>query len=464
MSRPPTPDRLLAHLAGYVAGLRWEHLDTAALDGLKTRLVDTLGCAVGGLTGEPAAIARGLAPAAGGGPTATMWGTGASSTPEWAAFANTLAVRYLDFNDTYFAREGGHPSDALAGVLAAAEAAGCTGRDALVAMTAAYEVFCGLGEAERLAPAGIDHSLHVAIAVAAGASRALGLDAERTAHAIAMAAVANPSLRVARAGRLSMWKAGAPAQAAQAGVQAARLAQAGMTGPEAPFTGEGGLGALLGEEPALPALGGQPLPGGGAAPFHAGRTSIKRFPAQYNAQAAIEAALTARERMRGAEPIALIVATYGHAVRSCATGAEKWDVHERETADHSIPYLVAVALADGEVTERQFTPQRMGARDVRTLLLRIRVVEEKAMTARFPDALPARLEAVLADGRTLMVDVPNARGGPGLPPTRAEVEAKFHALADGPLGTGRAQAVLGRVWSLEAEPSVSLVLGALTAG
>ncbi|MEK9658533.1 MAG: MmgE/PrpD family protein [Chloroflexota bacterium] len=462
MAGAPASDPLLAHLAGYAAGLRWEHLTPDALDGLKTRLVDTLGCAAGGLAGEPAAIARSLAPLPSGGPTATVWGTGAPSTSEWAAFANTLAVRYLDFNDTYFAREGGHPSDALAGVLAAAEAAGCSGREALVAMSAAYEVFCGLGEAERLASAGIDHSLHVAIAVAAGASRALGLDAGRTAHAIAMAAVANPSLRVARAGRLSMWKAGAPAQAAQAGVQAAHLAAAGMTGPEAPFSGEGGLAALLGEEPALPALGGQPLSEGGTAPFHAALTSIKRFPAQYNAQAAIQAALTARERMRGAEPVVIIVATYAHAVRSCATGAEKWDVRERETADHSIPYLVAVALADGEVTERQFTPQRMGSRDVRTLLQRIRVVEEKAMTARFPQALPARLEVVLADGRTLMVDVTSARGGPGLPPTRDEVEAKFHALADGPLGAGAAAALLARAWTLEAEPTLVGLAGALT--
>jgi 2-methylcitrate dehydratase len=458
----PVADPLLAHVAGYVAGLRWEHLTPDALDGLKTRLVDAVGCAVGGLAGEPAVIARGLAPGHGGGPPATVWGTGAPSTPEWAAFANTLAVRYLDFNDTYFAREGGHPSDALAGVIAVAQAAGCTGREALVAMTAAYEVFCGLGETERLAPAGVDHSLHVAIAVAAGASRALRLDAQRTGHAIAIAVTANPSLRVARAGRLSMWKAGAPAQAAQAGVQAARLAQAGMTGPEAPFAGEGGLSALLGEHPGLPVLGGQPLPGGGAAPFHAGRTCIKRFPAQYNAQAAIEAALTARERLRGVEPIALIVATYAHAVRSCATGAEKWDVHERETADHSIPYLVAVALADGEVTEGQFAPERMGARDVRTLLLRIRVIEDPAMTARFPQAIAARLEVVLADGRTLMVNVPNARGGPGLPPARDEVEAKFHHLADGSLGPGGAGALLTRLWALEAEPSLVEVTGALT--
>ena len=156
------------------------------------RLIDSLGCAIGGRDGPPAAIARAMAAEATGTPSAAVWLTGGRSTPELAAFANGLLVRYLDFNDTYFALEGGHPSDTVAPVLTLADAVGIGGADALTAMIAAYEVFCGLGEVQKPSARGIDHSLHVAVGSAAGAAHALGLDAGRTAHALSIALTANP--------------------------------------------------------------------------------------------------------------------------------------------------------------------------------------------------------------------------------------------------------------------------------
>ena len=245
-------DALTEHLGSYVAGLRYDDIPPDAVHGMKVRLVDTIGCAIAGRDGEPVGVARALAREATSTVPGRVWSTDERTTPELAVFANELMVRYLDFNDTYYALEGGHPSDTIAATLTLADALGSSGRDALVAMVAAYEVFCGLGEVHKPSTKFIDHSLHVALGSAAGASKVLGLDAERTAHAISIALTANLGLRIARDGKLSMWKAGSAANSAQAGVFAARLAEKGMTGPDEAFHGESGLAGVLARERRCP--------------------------------------------------------------------------------------------------------------------------------------------------------------------------------------------------------------------
>ncbi len=305
-------DALTQRLSDYVARLTFDDIPEQALHGMKARLVDTIGCALGGSNGAPVAIAREMAREASAAAPARVWITGERTTPELAVFANTLMARYLDFNDTYFALEGGHPSDTIAAVLTLSGALGLSGRDALTAMVAAYEVFCGLNEQHKPSAKLIDHSLHVAIGSAAGAAKSLALDAERTAHAIAIALSANLGLRVVRDGRLSMWKAGSAANAAQAGVFAARLAARGMTGPEEAFYADSGLAGILGERTPLPSLGGS----GG--PFHTNLTSIKAFPAQFNAQAAIWAALDLRKQIGGVLPDSILTTSYRQAITSSA--------------------------------------------------------------------------------------------------------------------------------------------------
>lgn len=446
-------DPLTQHLSAYVSSLRIEDVPPGARHGMKVRLIDSLGCALGGRDGAPVAIARAMAAEAAGTPSAGVWLTGERSTPELAAFVNGLLVRYLDFNDTYFALEGGHPSDTIAPVLTLADAFGLSGADALAAMTAAYEVFCGLGEVQKPSAKGIDHSLHVAVGSAAGAANALGLDAGQTAHAISIALTANLSLRVVRDGALSMWKAGSAANAGKAGVFAARLAQKGMTGPGEAFHAEGGLAGLLGAKTPLPQLG------GAGRPFHTGRTSLKPFPAQFNAQASIWAALGLREQLRGSVPDRVSVRSYRQAITSSA-GPEKWRVDDRETADHSIPYLVAAALLDGEVTPRQFTSARIADPAVHALMARIAVAEDPAMTALFPRAQAARIEAT-AGAETYAVEIENAKGHAGNPLSDAEVEAKFRSLAADVLPDSRVNALLSRLWAFEREPRVSSLLAEL---
>ena len=449
-------DALTEHLSSYVAGLAYDDIPADAVHGMKVRLVDTIGCAIGGQDGEPVTVARALAREAGAATPGRVWFTGERTTPELAAFANELMVRYLDFNDTYFALDGGHPSDTIAATLTLSDALGLSGRDALVAMVAGYEVFCGLGEVQKPSVKFIDHSLHVAIGSAAGASKALGLDAQRTAHAISIALTSNLALRISRDGKLSMWKAGSAANSAQAAVFAARLAQKGMTGPDEPFYADSGLAGMLGARTPLPALG------GASDRFHTSLSSIKAFPAQFNAQAAIWAALGLRERLQGRLPDRISVSSYRQAVTSSAD-PEKWRVHDRETADHSMPYVVAAALLDGEVTVRQFTDERIADPAVHDLMARVEVAEDPEMTARFPRAQAARIEAV-AGGETYVVEIGNSKGNAANPLSDGEVEAKFRSLAEGVMPREQADSLLSRLWGFENEPAVPGVIDAMALG
>ncbi len=440
-------DAIIHAIASYAVGLTRDDVPRAALHGMKRRLVDTMGCALGGFDGVPVVIARQIAATTRGEPSARVFFSGEQTTVDTAAFANSLMVRYLDFNDTYMAREGGHPSDTIAGTLAMADAAGLAGGDTLLAMVVAFETVCALAEAERLGAHGIDHSLHVAIGSAVGASKVMNLSEEQTAHAVAMATASNVSLKASRDGQLSMWKAGSAANAAKGGVFCARLASMGMTGPGEVFMASGGLAGVLGEMPEVPQFGGREQP------FHTDRSSIKAFPAQYNAQAAIWAALALHDSLDGQRPDEIVVTSYGHAVRSSADPT-KWIVHDRETADHSIPYLVAVALADGEVTPAQFTDERIADTAIQELLPRISVREDLSMTAAFPGALAAHISAVVG-GRTFEALVPNAKGHELNPLTDAEIETKFRSLARGVMPTARVDGVLARLWKFDDEPSVT---------
>ena len=440
-------DAVTDAIARYAVDLSHDDLTATAIHGMKARLVDSIGCALGGFNGEPVQIARKVATATHGKPAARVFFSGELTTIETAAFANGLMVRYLDFNDTYIAREGGHPSDVIAGTLAVADANHLSGRDAMLAMIAAFETVCALSESERLSARAIDHSMHVAVGTAVGASRAMGLDFERTAHAISMAVVSNVSLKVAREGHLSMWKAGSAANASRNGVFSARLASMGMTGPDEPFLSSGGIAGVLGEETQVPTFGGH------GQPFHTDRTSIKFFPAQYTAQASIWAALELRTQLDGGTPDEIVVYTYRTAVASSADPA-KWQVTNRETADHSVPYLVAVALLDGEVTPAQFASARIADPAVAALMQRVRVEEDEAMTKAFPATHAARIEASVGQQRYKVL-VPNAKGHEKNPASDDEIEQKFRVLARDVASPAQADAMLARLWSFDSEPDVN---------
>jgi 2-methylcitrate dehydratase len=322
--------------------------------------------------------------------------------------------------------------------------AGSGGRDLITAAVLAYEIQCRLCDAASLRKRGFDHVTYGAISSAVAACKLLRLDAARTTHAIGLAGVANTALRQTRAGELSMWKGCAFANAARNGVFAALLAAEGMTGPAPIFEGEVGfMNLLTGPFEVAPF-------GGDGRPFMITRTYIKFWPAEYHSQSAIDAALQLRPEVGDVRNVSAIdIHTFDAAVDIIGKDPEKWRPKTRETADHSLPYCTAVALADGDVTLAQFEPQRFTDAALLDLVARVQVHRDKALSARYPRGIPNRVTVTLKDGRRLVREVEFPRGHAENPMTDAEVENKFRTLVVPRYGSERAARVLAACWELE---------------
>jgi 2-methylcitrate dehydratase len=449
-------DRTTAELARSVTSLRYQDLGARAVQEAKRHVIDSLGCAMGAAASEPALIARRVAPASAGAPSARLLGDGHATTPDAAAFANSVMIRFLDANDTYITRGSGHPSDMLGAVLAAAEMQGASGRAFLLATIAGYEVFGALADHVGLRDRGWDQAVFVAPAAAAGAGLLLGLSPREMAEAIAIAVTANVATRQTRAGELSMWKGCATAAAAKAGLFAAQLARAGMTGPTAAFEGRHGLFEQVTGPFELEDRGGADRS------FAIERTNFKFFAAEYHAQAPLAIALGLRDRVRADEIEALDVRIYAMAHSEIGSEPAKWDPRTRETADHSLPYMLAVALVDGRLTPASFEPKRYLDPSLRPLMNRIRVAEDPELTRRFPGELGSCIEVTTRSGRRFTERAAYPKGHSQNPMTDADVETKFRDLAEDVLGKTRAAGALETLWRLDEVPRMSAVVDLFT--
>jgi 2-methylcitrate dehydratase len=435
-------DPTTEYLSDYACRLTYEELSPETVHQVKRTLIDTLGCAAGAFDSEPASIARRIASRVRGNPPARIFGTAQETSTDLAAFANTVLVRYLDCNDAYAARGTGHPSDMIPGVLAVAGAHRMDGRAVITAITAAYEVFCRL--ADEVSLKGWDQGMFAAIGATCGTGMILGLDRKAMGNAISIAITTGVPLGVTRLGELSMWKGCATAASVRTAVFAAELAAEGLTGPGEPFEGRDGLWQHLGV--AAPKWEGF---GGGAKPFRITATSFKAYPSVVHTQGPIGLVLELRPRVGGAEIESVHMATYGEAVRRTATEAEKWDPKTRETADHSMPYLVATAFQDGAVTPATFAPSRVRDPALRPLIKKLTVIEEPEFTRRYPAESCTRIEVTTKDGRRLAAETSHPKGHYRNPLTDEEVESKFRGLASGALGVEGCDRVLAEVWDLK---------------
>ena len=449
-------DRTTETLARYATTLRYGDLGASAVQAAKRRLIDSLGCAIGGHGSEPAAIARRLAPVWSGVPSARLLGDGRATTPEAAAFTNSVMIRFLDANDTYIARGSGHPSDMLGAVLAAAEAAGASGQDLLLGTVIGYEVFGALADQVPLRDRGWDQSVFVAPASAAAAGFLLGLSTAQVADAIAIAVTASVATRQTRAGELAMWKGCATAVAAKAGLFAAQLAKEGMTGPTAAFEGRHGLAEQVTGPFEIGALG------GAGRPFAVERANFKFFAAEYHAQAPLAMALRLREKVRLEDIDGIDVQIYAMAHSEIGSEPAKWDPQTRETADHSLPYMLAIALRDGRITPASFEPERYLDPSLRPVMSRIRVAESPEFTRRFPQELRSQIDVTTRSGQRFTERAEYPKGHARNPMTDADVESKFRDLAGDALGAERASAALRTLWRLDEAGRAGVVLDALT--
>ncbi len=437
-------ETLAERLAAFAIGTRFEDLPAGVVAEARRRLIDSFACATGALHEPAPGIARRAARKIQGTPSARLFGGGTSS-PDWAAFANGVHIRYLDCNDTYLSLEPAHPSDNWAAVMAVGEAVGATGAEWIAAAVVAYEVQCRLCDAASIRARGWDHVTYGCLSACLAAARLLKLDQEQTVHALGIAGTTGTALRLTRAGELSMWKGCAFAHAARNGVFAALLASEGMTGPAPLFEGDMGFCQQVSGPLSLPKLGGP-----SAADWMLPKTSIKFWPAEYHSQSAIDAALRLRPEIGDPSNIRSIeIATFRTAVEIIGKDPEKWRPKTRETADHSLPYCTVVALVDGDVSAEQFSQARLGDPALLDLVARTSVVEDPQLTAGYPSGIPNRLTVALNDGRTLTAEVAHPPGHDKNPLSDEQLARKFHTLVDPVFGADRAREILASLGGLE---------------
>jgi 2-methylcitrate dehydratase len=446
---------LAEQLADYAAALRFEDLPAPVVHELKRRVIDSIGCALGAWQAEPCVMARRVASTFSAERGATLLGTAHRAPLDWAAFANGCLVRYLDYNDTYLSKEPAHPSDNIPAALAVAETENAGGRELIAALALAYEVQCRFCDAASLRVRGWDHVTYGAFSSALAAAYLMRLDAGRTRHGLGIAGVTSAALRQSRVGELSHWKGCAFANAARHGVFAALLARAGMTGPAPIFEGEKGFEKLVLGGP----LGVRVGEWGQAGDFMILKTSIKFWPAEYHSQSAIQAALKLHAQIGDVEQIdSVLIESHDAAVDIIGSEPEKWRPNSRETADHSLPYITAVALTDGELTAKQFDPERIADPKLSRLLQRVKVERNKELSARYPEAVANIVTVHLRSGQALTERVDYPRGHARNPLTDGEVEAKFQALAEPCLGRTRSEAALRWLWHLDQAEHVAELL------
>jgi 2-methylcitrate dehydratase len=414
-----------ARLARFVSARSWPDVSDAAREELKIRILDALGCALGALDAPPVRAIRAHLDDFGGRRLCTLIG-GGGTAPDRAALYNGALVRYLDFNDSYFAPgETCHPSDNLAPVLAAAEYADASGQELLTALAVAYQVQCRLSDEAPVRAKGFDHTTQGAYAAAAGAAKALRLGELETANAVAIAGTALNALRVTRTGELSQWKGLAYPFTAFGAVEAAFLAARGISGPAEVFEGNKGfIDSIAGrfeidwEDEDLERVR---------------RTFLKRYNAEIHSQSALEALLELREvhliDPRAVERIELETFQVAYDIIGGGEEGGKKEIESKEQADHSLPYLLAVALLDGQVMPEQFAPERILRPDVQELLRRIHVQPAPDLTARFPAEHACRLRIRLTGGVTLAAEKADYHGFFTRPMSWERARQKFERLA-----------------------------------
>lgn len=440
-------------LAWKIAEVASEEVEPTAevVDMVVNRVIDNAAVAAASLTRAPVVSARAQAeahPVSRGGVGSTVFGSDQLTSPEWSAWANGVAVRELDFHDTFLAAEYSHPGDNIPAITAVAQHLGRSGADLVRGIVTGYEIQVDLVKGISLHKHKIDHVAHLGPSAAAGIGTLLGLPTETIFQAIGQALHTTTATRQSRKGEISTWKAHAPAFAGKMAVEAVDRAMRGQTSPTPIYEGEDGVIAWLLDGP----TGSYevPLPERGEARLAILDTYTKEHSAEYQAQAWIDLARklgTQHPELRDPARVASIVIHTSHhthyVIGSGANDPQKYEpTASRETLDHSIPYIFTVALQDGEWHhERSYAPERAGRPDTVELWRKVTTLEDAEWTRRYHSldiaekAFGGRVEIDLTDGTRIVDEIAVADAHPlgARPFARAQYVQKFRELADGVL-------------------------------
>ena len=415
-------DATTNRLVDYAMGTEYSQLPEATVHEVKRRLIDTFACAVGAYDDPLCKMARLIANRYSGATAeATVWGSNWRTTADAAAFANGVMLRMLDMSDMYRVKSGGHPSDTIAAIWAAAEMAHSDGPTVINAITLAYDIYCGFCDAVDVNVKGWDQPVYSVIASALGAGKVLGLSKEQMGNALSLALAPNMAMVQSRRGELSAWKGCAGANASRNALFAVILSQQGFTGPTAVFEGKGGLWDIVGEFS-------WNISAEEFTPHRVSSTHLKSFPVCYHAQSAAQAAIESRRGLRAEDIIDVNIETYRHAFLMLGNDPTRWAPSTRETADHSMPYVVAVALLDGEVTAQSFAEQRLTDPEVVRLMRTVSIAENSDFTAQYPQTSFCKMSVRTSNGKEIVTEVKYPKGHVHNAMDDKEVEEKFRVL------------------------------------
>jgi 2-methylcitrate dehydratase len=446
-------ETITAEMARWAADLRFEEISDNAVREARRYLLDTLGCALGGFKQEDAEIAlEVLDEVAGEGP-ATVLGSGRSMDVVSASLANALMVRVMDYNDIYWQQDPSHPSDIIPAAMACAERMDKDGRELIVGIVLGHEFEMRLCEAAfpGIRERGWHHATLTAFVSPIVAGRMLNLPWEQIQHAIGISASRQATFGAVTAGKLTMMKNTVDPMATQSGVLAALLAEKGYSGPEHVIDGKEGIVHCLGPEWKL-----EVLTEGLGESWRIERCGMKAFPTEALTHTPISAVL---DIVIGNDLSAEDVATVR--IRSTARSADiladpsKYDPRSKETADHSLPYVIAAAVADRQVTPVQFTQEKIMDPRIRAQLNKVEVIADPEIEKVFPELQRADVEVHTTDGRTFSTRLDYPKGDPRNPLTDSEIEAKFDALAAPVMTDAAAGRLKEAVWGLEKQGSVT---------
>ena len=460
-ARPLPRERQLAWKLAELATLPEIDADTAEM--VAARVIDNAAVAIAAINRKPVAAARAMALASPRAHGATLFGLGPTVTvaAEWAAWANATAVRELDFHDTFLAADYAHPGDSIAPLIAVAQQTGRDGRALARAIAVAYEVHVALVRAIGLHPQKKDHVAHLCPATVVGIGRLLDLPVATVYQAVNQAVHLSFSTRQSRKGEISSWKAFVPGYSGKLAIECVDRAMRGETSPSPIYEGEDSVIAwmLAGPDAVYEVI----LPATGERPRAIHETFTKAHSAEYQAQALIDLAIDLRRDVDPAGIAELVVRTSHHTHNVIGSGAndpQKYDPDaSRETLDHSLPYILAVALEDGAWHhERSYAPERAHRASTVALWRKIRTVEDPAWTALYRDPDPekraygGRVVARLGDGRTVEAELAVADAHPnGRRPWRLpDYERKFRTLGAGFVAEAEAEQFLRDAGALQA--------------
>jgi 2-methylcitrate dehydratase len=435
-------------MAEFAHSLQYENLPEDVIHEAKRFMIDSLGCAFAAVKNEDMQAMYRFTEKLGGVPEATVIGTGHKTNAPNAALMNCLLVRALDYNDIYWEQDPSHPSDIICAGLAAAEAMGKNGKDYILSMVIAYELemrWCHAAD-PGIREVGWHHASLTQFVSPLVAGRMYDLDVDQLVAAVGISGSSHFTLGGVVAGHLTNMKNTADPMAAQAGVYAALMAKEGYSGPVEVLEGKEGLFEVLSNVTWHP----EELTKGLGEEFLITRCGYKAFPTEALTHQPISATLDAREKLgityEDVEEVLVETTTRGADILS---DPSKYKPDTRETADHSLPYVIATAVVEGNVLPEAFTMESIKDPRKWDILPKIKVVADPEIDALFPGIKRARVTITTKDGRSETSLTDYAKGAPENPLSDEEIVAKFKANSTGVISEKRMEEVLAQTWSLD---------------